>query len=104
MIIMENLLVGFQTSMAKGLTHGPILIESDFIIVLNSARSGIIGNWCLEYSFQECIKLFSYSFEIIDGYRQKNHVADRLAAAAHLHKRRQEFFRIEDRPKKRLIN
>lgn len=66
------------------LNISPVLIDSDSAIVVNAVRTGIIGNWRIEYPFRECMKLFSSSFEIIHGFRQKNHVADRLAAGAHL--------------------
>lgn len=75
-----------------------VLVECHSIIVVNAARSRSIGNWRLEYMFRECMKLFSPSFQITHGFRQKNHMADRLAAAAHLHKGRKDFFRIEELP------
>lgn len=76
----------------------PLIVESDSLVVVQAVRVGVIGNWRLEYPFRDCMKLISSSVQIIHGYRQINHVADRLAAVAHLHKQRQEFFRPEDLP------
>lgn len=76
-----------------------VLVESDSSVMVQAMRAGYIENWQLGYQFKEWYKLLSPSSEITHGFRQKNHVADRLAAFAHSSKVNQEFFRMYDLPR-----
>lgn len=75
---------GLRCCIALGFDQ--VMVESDSLIVVGAIRSGKIDNWKLEYIFRECRMLFSSAtFDIVHGFQQKNQVADRLAAEAHVH-------------------
>lgn len=71
-----------------------VCIESDSSVVVHAIRKGKIDNWKLFYVMNQCLNSFSNGFHIEHVYRQKNMVADRLAAWAHEHKDKLEIDRI----------
>lgn len=78
--------------LCRDLNISRVLVERDSEVVVMAIRACSIGNWRLEYSLRDCLNLLPISFEIIHGYRQKNQVVYRLAAAAHRVRTRMEFF------------
>lgn len=73
-------------ALCKDFNLAPVIIESDSLLVVTVVRLGKMENWRLVYVFRECLVLYSTSFEIVHGFRQKNMVADRLADFSYLHK------------------
>lgn len=57
-----------------------------------------VSSWKLEYNLQQCLDFFDESFRISHIFRQKNTVADRLAAWTHEHEHRIEVFCDKDLP------
>lgn len=71
--------------LCRDLNVSTLLIEYDSEVTIKAIRAQKIGNRRLEYPLRDCLQLFSINFEIVHGYPQKNHVADRLAAVAAAH-------------------
>lgn len=47
---------------------------------------------------RDCLELYTPYYEIVHGVRQKNIVADRLAALTYSHRQRHEYFGGQDLP------
>lgn len=85
--------------MCLAMNIAQVCVESDSMVVVMAVQPGRPDNWRLEFVLRECLNLIPARAEIVHGYRQKNQVADRLAAFAHAHKKRLEYYRVRGLPK-----
>lgn len=77
-----------------------VMIESDSMLVVTAIRSRRVMSWRLEYVFRQCmVALWSTPLVIDHIFRQRNMVADRLAAWAHEHKSSREVATMRNLPK-----
>lgn len=97
--IVELLALRNGLLMCQAMNVARVCVECDSMVVVIAMRSGRINSWRLEFPFRECLKLMPAMAAIHHGYRQKNQVANRLAAFAHIHKERQEYYRAMDLPR-----
>lgn len=86
--------------MCFALNIAQVRVESNSMVAVLAMSSGRLDNWRLEFVFRESLKLMPSTVEIVHGYRQKNQVADRLAAVAHSHKERADYYRERELPRK----
>lgn len=75
-----------------------VCVESNLAFVVQAIQKRQSENWRFFYVVTECLRSFHPRYTIENVYRQKNMVADRLAAWAHIHEDIREFVRIEDCP------
>lgn len=90
--IAEFLALKDGLKLCRELNIDPVLIESDSELVVKAIEARKVSNWQLEYPLPKCLMSFSDNFKIAHGFRQKNQVADRLAAVAHRVPRRWNIF------------
>lgn len=83
----------------KVLNLSPVLIESDSMVVVAALRFDKMDDWSLSYVFRECLQLYTPEFEIVNGFHERNMVADNLAAAAYNPRQHLEFFQTKDVPR-----
>ncbi|XP_012855085.1 PREDICTED: uncharacterized protein LOC105974516 [Erythranthe guttata] len=87
---LSALLDGLQVCQALRLSN--VIIESDSLIVVNAIHGRSSISWDLTYMLCQCSEMLPSGYSITHIVRQKNVVADRLAAWAYNHMGYQDFF------------
>ncbi|XP_012848325.1 PREDICTED: uncharacterized protein LOC105968242 [Erythranthe guttata] len=93
---LSALLDGLQVCQALRLSN--VIIESDSVIVVNAIQGRSSISWDLTYMLRQCSEMLPSGYSITHIVRQKNVVADRLAAWAYNHMGYQDFFQTRDLP------
>lgn len=87
--------------MCRDLALESVLVESDSLVAVLALKELHASPWKYDYEIRVCKALLG-TYLIEHVFREKNTVADRLAAHAHAHRNAEVYVRTQDLPRAAL--